>query len=82
MAGKSIVYWTDGELVIEKVLEKEFPIEDVASAKQSVQLRCFAHVESDMEKKSLSEKTSLGGKSRNKVITDIVGKEFKSVRYK
>ena len=50
VAGKSIVYWTDGELAIKKVFEKQFPIEDVASAKQSIHLRCFANVESDMEK--------------------------------
>ena len=50
VAGKPILYWTDGELAIEKVFEKKFPIEDLASAKQSVHLRCFAHVESDMEK--------------------------------
>ena len=81
VAGKPIAYGTEGELAIEKAFEKEFPIEDVASAKQSVHLHCFAHVETDMEK-CLSEKTSLDGKSRNKVIADILGKEFNSVRYK
>ena len=50
VAGKPIVYGTDGELAIEKAFEKEFPIEDAASAKQSVHLPCFAHVETDMEK--------------------------------
>ena len=50
MAGKPIVYWTDRKLSIEKVFEKEFSIQDVASAKQSIHLRCFAHVEYDMEK--------------------------------
>ena len=49
MAGKAIVYWPDGELAIKKTFEKEFPIENVASVKQSVHLRCFAHVESDMD---------------------------------
>ena len=81
VAGKPIVYGTDGEQAIEKAFEKEFPIEDVASAKQSVHLRCFAHVETDMEK-FLSAETSLDGKSRNKVIADILGTEFDSVRYK
>ena len=55
MAGKPIVYWTDRELSIEKAFGKEFSIEDVASAKQSDDLRCFARVEYDMEK-FLSEK--------------------------
>ena len=50
VAGKPIVYGTDGELAIEKAFEKEFPIEDAASAKQSVHLPCFVHVETDMEK--------------------------------
>ena len=81
VTGEPIVYGTDGELAIGKAFEKEFPIEDVASAKQSVHLRCFAHVKTDMEK-FLSEKKSLDGKSRNKVIADILGKEFDSVRYK
>ena len=81
MAGKPIVYSTEGELAIGKVFEKEFPIEEVASAKQSVYLCCFTYVESDMEK-FLSEKTSLDGKSRNKVIADILGKEFNSVMFK
>ena len=74
VAGKPIVYGTDGELVIEKAFEKEFLIEDVVSTKQSVHLRCFAHVKTDMEK------TSLDGKARNKVIADILGREFDSVR--
>ena len=39
VAGKPIVYGTDGELAIEKAFEKEFPIEDVASAKKN---RSFA----------------------------------------
>ena len=81
VTGEPIVYGTDGELAIGKAFEKEFPIEDVASAKQSVHLRCFAHFKTDMEK-FLSEKKSLDGKSRNKVIADILGKEFDSVRYK
>ena len=81
VAGKPKVYSTEGELGIGKVFEKEFPIEDVASVKQSVHLHCFAHVESDMEK-FLSEKTSLDRKSRNKVIADILGKEFNSVMFK
>ena len=33
VAGKPIVYGTDGELAIEKAFEKEFTIEDVAPAK-------------------------------------------------
>ena len=81
VAGKPIVYWTDRELSIEKVFEKEFPIEYVASAKQSVHLCCFAHIESNMEK-FLPEKTSLDRKSKNKIMADILGKEFNSVRYK
>ena len=58
VAGKPIVYGTDGELASEKAFEKEFPIEDVASAKKIVHLRCFAHVENDMEK-FLSEKKDI-----------------------
>ena len=50
MTGKPIVYWTGQALSIEKVFEKEFSIQDVASAKQSDDLRCFAHVQYDMEK--------------------------------
>ena len=76
-----MVYWTDGELSIKKVFEKELPIEYVASVKQSVHLPCFTHVESDMEK-FLSEKTSLDRKSRNKVIADILKKELNTIRYK
>ena len=75
-----MVYYTDGELAIKKVFEKELPIEDVASVKQSVHLRCFTHVEFDMEK-FLSEKTSLDRNSRNKVIADILEKEFNSISY-
>ena len=60
-----MVYWTDGELAIKKVFEKEFPIEDVASVKQSVHLRCFTHVESDMEK-FLSERHPLTEKAETK----------------
>ena len=80
VAGKPMVCWTDGELTIKKVFEK-FPIEDVASVKQSVHLRCFTHVESDMEK-FLSEKTSLDRKSRNKVTADILEKELNTIMYK
>ena len=63
----------DRELAIKKVFDKEFPIEDVASAKQSVHLRCFAQFESDTEW-FLSEKTSLDRKSRNKIIANILCK--------
>ena len=77
VAGKP--YGTDGELAIEKAFQKYLPIDDIASTKQSIHLRCFAHVKTDMEK-SLSDKTSFDGKNRNKVIADILGKEFN--RYK
>lgn len=43
--GKLIVYGTKGKLAIENAFKKEFLIEDVASAKQSVRLPCFAHFE-------------------------------------
>lgn len=62
----------------QKTFEKEFPIEEVASAKQGVRLRCFAHVETETET-FLSKKTSLDGKRRHKVITYILGKEFSIV---
>ena len=81
VAGKPIVYGTDVELVIKKAFEKEFPIEDLASDKQNIHLRCFAHVKIDVEN-FLLEKTSLDGKSRNKIIADILGKDLNSVRYK
>jgi hypothetical protein len=69
---QALIYGTDGELALEKGLEREFPID------RSIKLRCFSHVQNDMEKEL--KRLGLDCKHIREIISVILGYEQDGTR--
>ena len=65
-------------MVLEKSLEEIFPIEDVATGKTSVHLRCFDHVKTDIDTFLSDRKVQIS--DRERIVKEVHGSEYKGTR--